>query len=628
MRFFPFSTIRPGQKDMVEAVRDACEQGKVLLVHAPTGIGKTAASLAPSLEYAVEHDKRVVFLTPRHTQHKIAIDTVRRINARANVNLKVVDVIGKKWLCRMEGIEKLSSAEFNEYCRALKRNEACPFYNNTWNRRSGGLTKKAEAMIKSVRRDVLYAEEVYELCDDLCPYEILMQAARNANLLIGDYYHIFHERIRKSFLGRSNTKLEDVVLVVDEAHNLPARIRELMSSSTSLLAMKRAEREAEVFGYDDLAEIIATIRTHVKKKLKEKLEKSGTPQLYVGRSLLLDAAENSGADLEELLDYMEEVADEVREEKKRSYVGGFASFLRRWKDEAPIYCRIAEKKLTRKGRTNYVLTLHCLDPAPIASEVFKEAHATILMSGTLLPLEMYADVLGATELDAVRLKLRSHFPRSNKLEIVVDDVTTQYNRREERNFEKIAKYIISVVNATPDNVCVFFPSYELRDTIARMVELSLEKKVLLEKQGMSKSRKAQLFHEFVSAAEQGGACLLGVMGGSFDQGVDFPNNVVKCVIVVGLPLEKPDLLTEAMINYYDAKFGKGWDYAYTYPAVIKAQQAAGRAIRSEKDKAVVVYMDKRYLWANYRKCFPAETRFIVSRNPAELIKRFFSDSKK
>jgi DNA excision repair protein ERCC-2 len=99
-------------------------------------------------------------------------------------------------------------------------------------------------------------------------------------------------------------------------------------------------------------------------------------------------------------------------------------------------------------------------------------------------------------------------------------------------------------------------------------------------------------------------------------------------VIVGLPLEKPDLVTEAMINYYEARFRRGWDYAYIYPAVIKAQQAAGRAIRSEKDRAVIVYMDKRYLWANYRKCFPPETRFVVCNEPSNMIKRFFSTNSK
>ncbi len=625
MRFFPFSMVRPGQKEMVEAVEETCKAGGVLLVHAPTGIGKTAGALAPALEYAVEHDKVVVFLTPRHTQHKVAIDTVRRINNRAGVHLKVVDIIGKKWLCKMEGIDTLSSSEFNEYCRALKKNESCPYYNSTWDGK-GGLSKKAESILKSVKRDVLYAEDVHAICDDLCPYEIIMQATRDANLLIGDYYHIFHESVRKSFLGRANKKLEDTIVVVDEAHNLPSRIRELMSTSTSILAIKKAEREAEAFGYDDLAEMLGLIRKKVAERLKDKFKSDGITQAYIGRSMLIDAVEESGTGMDEMLDYMEEVADEVREEKKRSYIGGFASFLRRWMEEKTIYCRIAERTKTKKGNVNYRLLLYCMDPSPLASEVFKEAHATILMSGTLLPLDMYADVLGVSESKARKLKLKSHFPRNNRLEIVVDDVTTQYSKRDEKNFEKIARYLVSIINMSPDNVCVFFPSYELRDIMAEMITISVQKEVLMETQGMSKSKKAELFSRFVRAVEHEGACLLGVIGGSFDQGVDFPNNIVKCVVIVGLPLEKPDLLTEAMINYYEAKFGRGWDYAYIYPAIVKAQQAAGRAIRSERDRAVIVYMDRRYLWASYRKCFPSETRFVVSRTPAELIKRFFNQS--
>ncbi len=624
MELFPFSSVRPGQDKMMNGVKDAVENGKVLLVHAPTGIGKTAASLAPSLEYAIRNDKVVVFLTPRHTQHKIVVETVKRMNKRANLNFRVVDIIGKKWLCKMENIDFLSSAEFNEYCRAMRKDEACPFYNNTW-RKAGGLTKKAESLIKRMKSEVLNAEEVREACDDLCPYEIMMQLAKNAHVIIGDYFHLFNPSIRKMFLGRCGLKLEDVVLIVDEAHNLPSRIRELMSSSLSTLQLKRAEREAEFFGYDDIAEFFVRFGKEIKKNVKERLEKRATPEIFINKEALLNVLKEETEDFDAFLDELEEVADEVREEKKKSYIGGFVSFMRSWVEEGKEFTRIVRMKTTKSGRKVYVFYRYCLDPSAASKELLDGVHAAVLMSGTLVPLEMYRDLLGVERERTSLVKLRSYFPRQNRMEVVVDNVTTQYTKRDENNLTLISKHLIKIINSSPANVCVFFPSYELRDRIMSMVEISLEKELIVEKQGMSKSEKAILFERFVSAAANGGACLFGVIGGSFDQGVDFPNNIVKCVVIVGLPLEKPDLLTEAMINYYEAKFKRGWDYAYIYPAIIKAQQAAGRAIRSEKDRAVIIYMDKRYLWANYRKCFPPETKFIVSNTPDELIRKFFGD---
>ncbi len=623
MEFFPFSTIRPGQDRMIDAVRISAEEGRVLLVHAPTGIGKTAASLAPYLEYAVKNDKVVVFLTPRHTQHRMVVETVRRICKKTGFGLKVIDIIGKKWLCKVESIEFLSSAEFNEYCRVMRKDEVCGFYNNTW-KKAGGLSGKAESLIKKLRFQPLNAEEIKEACENLCPYEVVMQLAKEANVIVGDYFHLFNTGIRNAFLGRCNLKPSDVLLIVDEAHNLPGRIRGLMSHSISTHHLKRAEKEAESFGYGEIAEFFRHIRKRLKREIQERMKKKATPELFVNKKLLLGIMNTLGYDHESFLDELEEVADEVREERKRSYVGSFVTFLKAWVEEGKEFVRIAKVRTTRGGRKEYYLHRYCLDPSAGAKELFDEVHSSVLMSGTLLPLEMYRDLLGIDEKRAILLKLGSYFPTSNKLELVVHDVTTQYTKRDEINFTRISRHLITIINKAPPNVCVFFPSYELRDRILSMIEMSLEKEILIEKQGMSKTEKSSMLQAFLDAVNKRGACLLGVIGGSFDQGIDFPNNTVKCVVIVGLPLEKPDLLTEAMINYYEAKFRRGWDYAYIYPAVIKAQQAAGRAIRSEKDRAVIIYMDKRYLWANYRKCFPPETRLIPSKQPAHVLREFFA----
>jgi len=149
-----------------------------------------------------------------------------------------------------------------------------------------------------------------------------------------------------------------------------------------------------------------------------------------------------------------------------------------------------------------------------------------------------------------------------------------------------------------------------------------KKTTILEHQRLTKEDKTEILNKFKSY-QKVGAVLLGVATGSFGEGIDLPGNLLKCVVVVGLPLQQPDLETKELISYYDKKFGKGWDYGYIFPAFNKTLQNAGRCIRSETDKGVVVFLDQRYLWPNYKRCFPPDSDIKVTRHYKEMIDEFF-----
>ncbi len=612
---FPFEKVREPQKKMIEFVKKCVENKETCLIHAPTGIGKTAASISPCLEYAMQNKKKIVFLTPRHTQHRIAVETVKKINKKHNLNIKAISIIGKKWLCNIEGIDHLSSSEFNEYCRALKKGEQCVFYHNTWNK-EGKLTKCAEEILSRIGKDVFYPEEIKSMCDDVCPYEIIMKSAKSAGVIIADYFHIFHPKIREMFLNRCNIKLEDLIIIVDEAHNLPSRIRELMNVTLSNYQINMAIREAEMFANDEIIGILQDLKETIEKFSKEVLKTK--EEWFFEKDVLVETISRS-FDYVEFYETLQEIGDEVREEKKRSYLGSLGNFLEEWLREDKDFVRIIKKT----GKFIKIFK-YCLDPSEYINEVKKNSHSLILMSGTLKPLDIYSYITGLT--DAKMLELESTFPKENRVDIIIGDVTTQYTLRNREMFVKIAKYLIRIINTAPENVCVFFPSYEIKENIEKLIRFGVMKNIFSEKQNMSKEERGKLFSDFVKQTINGNV-LLGVIGGSFDQGIDFPNNVVKTVIVVGLPLDKPDLLTEAMIKHYERKFGKGWEYAYIYPAMIKVQQAAGRGIRSEKDKAVIIYMDKRYLWKNYRK-YIDKNKVIITNSPEKIIKNFFKSFSK
>jgi DNA excision repair protein ERCC-2 len=242
------------------------------------------------------------------------------------------------------------------------------------------------------------------------------------------------------------------------------------------------------------------------------------------------------------------------------------------------------------------------------------------MSGTLLPTSMYKELLGVEKCQEVVFK--DPFPKGNRLNLIVPKTTTKFTSRSEDQFKDIAKALSEMVNIIPGNIAVFFPSYYLRDMVKKHFDSLSEKTVFSENPELTKEGKQELLDAFKGYKDIG-AVLLAAASGSFGEGIDLPGDLLKAVIVVGLPLNTPDLETKELINYFDKKFKKGWDYGYLFPAFNKTLQNAGRCIRSETDKGVIIFLDERYAWPNYKRCFPEDWDLVISTDYKEKIKGFF-----
>ncbi|MEM7816301.1 MAG: ATP-dependent DNA helicase [Candidatus Aenigmatarchaeota archaeon] len=608
---FPFERIREGQKELIEDVENCINNGINLIANAPSGIGKTAATLAPSLEYALYNNKTVFFLTPKHSQHKIVIDTIRRIGKKFNVNIVAIDIIGKKWLCQISGVDFLTTQDFNEYCATMKKNERCVFYNNT--RERGEISDKASEIIENIlNSQPLHAEELKSVCKTLCPYEIALEVAKRANLIVCDYYHIF-SWIREKLLARMKKYIEDAIIIVDEAHNLPDRIRNIMSAKLTTRTIVNAKKEAKRFGFLEMEEKISEIEKIIINLAKRREEN----EFFIEKEDLKKEIELID-NYYKIIEDFEIAANEVREERKRSYIGSISRFLDMWEGSDEGYVRILKKEIEEKKEKisiNYV----CLDPRAVSKDILL-AHSVILISGTLTPMHMYRDLLGFEE-NTICKSYKSCFSPENRLNIIIPDVTTEFKKRNEENLKKIANYIVEISSIVDGNLAAFFPSYELRDKIYYLLRENLtNKEIFLEVQNSNKEEKIKLFNDFIKSSN---GILLGTQAGSFSEGVDFFGGVLKCVIIVGLSLSQPNLETKALIEYYDKKFGKGREYGYIYPAIHRALQSAGRCIRKESDYGVAIFMDKRFLWKNYRLAFPSEIEFKITTKPQTLIEDFF-----
>lgn len=609
---FPFSEVREGQDQLVRDVEEAVNEGGNLVAHAPSGLGKTAAALCPSLAHSLEKGKTVFFLTPKHSQHKIAVETVKKIMDANSIEISVADIIGKRWLCSAEGIQNLSSQDFQNYCKTMKEEERCSYYNNTF-KDGGGLSKKAEKKLGEIEGEALHAEQVKKKTDSLCAYEILINHAKQADLIIGDYFHVFHPGVRKAFLGKAGKKLEESILVVDEAHNLPSRTRNLLSRKLSTYQISRAQKEANEFGYLEERRILEELE-NVLSRLGKEME-SGEEKIT--KEDLKDRVEKIEG-YETLMERMERVARDVYEEKDRSYCSSVRDFLEAWLGKERGFVRFMRKNRSKSGNLYYTCLYKCLDPQLSTQEPLQSAHSSILMSATLTPMQMYSNLLGLEVGKTNHNTYTSPFPRENKMYLVVDSITTKYKERDENQFKKIGWILSKSLERVPGNASAFFPSYELRDEVKNFIDT--EKKVLLEKRNLTKEDKSNLLDHL---SKRDNCFLLGISGASFAEGVDFPEGSMDAVFVVGLPLKEPDLEARALIDFYEYKFGRGWDYAYIYPAMKKALQAAGRCIRTKRDRGVMAFMDKRYLWSNYRKVFPPEVKLERTKSPWKKMSKFF-----
>ncbi|MCF7861969.1 ATP-dependent DNA helicase [Candidatus Woesearchaeota archaeon] len=611
---FPHENVRPIQKDMLSLVSKAIEKKKHVIMHAPTGIGKTAATIAPALEYALENDKTVFFLTSRHTQHEIVLDTLKQIQDKCGEKVIVADIIGKRWLCPQFGGAKISSGDFIEFCKSQREKDLCSYYTNTTSKNK--LTVEGQAALDKVRESIHGAEGVIKICENykVCPYEVLMKLANSADVVIADYYYIFNPVIQENFFSRSSGRLEDSIIIVDEGHNLPVRIRELLSTKLSSFIISRAIKEAGKYSNDGISEYITKVEMVLKNMSRdvkyEKLVSTGDFVNLIKRDY----------DYEQMAAALEFAADDVREQQRSSFIGSISSFMSEWPSEDEGFIRIIESRMI-KGEQNITLSRRCLDPAIISADIIKKSHTTILMSGTLSPMSMYKDVLGFPD-GTFMESFDSPFPKKNRMTMVIPKTTTKYSARNEKQYQEIATIVSDISNSVPGNSAVFFPSYRLLTDIAHYYNTLSKKTTFTEAMGMDKNEKKQMLEQFKKYKDSG-AVLLGVASANFAEGIDLPGDFLKCVVIVGLPLQPPNLETKELIRYYDNRFSNGWDYGYVLPAITKSMQAAGRCIRTETDKGMIIFLDQRYTWPNYFKCFPSDWDIKITVDFQKEISKFY-----
>ncbi|HLG24912.1 MAG TPA: ATP-dependent DNA helicase [Candidatus Nanoarchaeia archaeon] len=612
--YFPYSEIRNIQKDMVSDIYNALKNKKSIILHAPTGIGKTAAALAPAVHHAMKNKLTVFFLTSRQTQHKIVVETLRQIKKKFGIPLVCADIIGKRNMCLQSSVEVMQAGSFHDYCKSLREENKCEFYINA-RKPSGQPTLEAKKSVEEL--NLVGPSHVQDFIEEgkkcsLCPYELATISASGANVIIADYYYIFNAPIRNSFFSKIQKNLENSILIVDEAHNLPTRVRDLLTQKTSSLVIEFAKKEARKFGYIEAEKNLDIVENALFEASKD-IENEST----ISKNLLIDLV-NKNKNYESIISELGFFGEDIQRQQKKSFILSVAKFLDAWQGPDIGFGRILSKEYGNKLKVS--LSYRCLDPSISIREITQKCQSSIMMSGTLTPTSMYKDILGFDS-SVIEKEYKSPFPKKNRLNLVVPLTTTRFSERNNRQYSQIAKVCSEVCNLANGSSAVFFPSYDLLLNVYEYMKDECKKPIFSEKQKSTKEEKENLIESF-KKHQLGGAVLLGISTGSFGEGIDMPG-VLKSVIVVGLPLQKPDAEAKLMIEYYDDKFGKGLEYGYIMPAITKCLQNAGRCIRSESDKGAIIFLDERYAQGSYYNCFPDDWDVEVEVDYESTLKEFF-----
>ena len=597
---FPFPSFRRGQREMAVAVFRAIKEGRRLLVQAPTGVGKTAAVLFPALKALAEgRATRLFYLTARTTGRRAAEESLERMRA-AGLKLTSVSLTAKEKICPQE--------------KPACDPELCP-------RAKGHFDRLGKALEEAQPLPAWTGEAIETLARTfrVCPFELSLELANEADCIIGDYNYAFDPRVylRRFFEPDPLRPEERYVFLVDEAHHLVGRAREMFSARLSkqpFLDLRRAIKTDLPPLYRAAGKINSFFLT-LRRRCQE--EGGAIQEQEDPRGLYPFLEEFAGLAEERLFGGP---PAPFSEELKELYFA-VSGFLRVAKEYGPGYATLLE---TRGREVN--LRLFCLDPAARLDQALKRAGAAVFFSATLSPLEYQARLLGCPE-EPPGLCLSSPFPRRNLKVLLADNISTFYTDRERTKLD-LARALAGLVRARPGNYILFFPSYAYLEMVRPGLEGELEgTEIIAQSPGMSEPER-EIFLARFRTDNQETLVGLAVMGGIFGEGIDLRGDRLAGVAVVGVGLPSPSPERELIKDHFQELLGAGFEYAYLYPGFNRVLQAAGRVIRTETDRGVVLLIDRRLKRPAYRRLFPDHWRPVRVPGSAGLeaaLARFWED---
>ena len=573
---FPFEAYRPGQRKLAGAVYRTIEAAGSLFAVAPTGTGKTISTLFPAVKAMGEGTaEKVFYLTAKTLTGKAAADAVLKMSERG-MRAKTVSLTAKDKICFLE----------TRVCDP----EHCKYANGHFDRVNDALFDILNS------RDTMTADVILEFAEKhtVCPFELALDVSSHCDIIICDYNYLFDPQV---YLKRFFTDGGDYVFLVDEAHNLVDRSREMYSASLNKSGFSDAKKKIGK-SYRKLRKVLTDINSLLLEKRRELEDSDNTLAVQQARySAFCDLADIFIVEFAKWLSENRQPDDGLLE----FYFNALAfSKMDELYDEH--YVTVIEAV---RG-SDLSVKLFCVDPSSLLRARAQMGQAIVFFSATLSPLEYLMSVLGGDEA-AKSLTLESPFPHENLALIVADTISTKYKDRQ-KTLADISKMIYETVSRKSGNYICYFPSYAYMEDVYTLFS-ETHPKVCTKKQlrAMSEADRA----EFLSVFQAGtGETLLGfcVMGGIFAEGIDLEGDRLIGTIIVGVGLPQINTELDIVRDYYGRR---GYDFAYLFPGMNKVLQAAGRVIRSETDVGVVHLIDERFGTYRYEALFPSHWRHRI-----------------
>lgn len=571
---FPFP-YREGQRDLVASVYRTILRKKKLFIQAPTGVGKTMATVFPAVRAMGEGlGEKIFYLTAKTITRTVAEQAFSLLKEKGLL-YKTITLTAKEKICFCE------EAECNP--------DACPYA-------KGHFDRVNDAVFDLITHSGDWSREVLEEQAKkhmVCPFEMSLDVSNWADAVICDYNYAFDPQAHlKRFFSESGKG--EYLFLIDEAHNLVERGREMYSASLYK---------------EDLLEVRKLVKAE-DPKLAKGLSECNQQFLELKRECehyqILKSVSHIALKLMNVLSKLEDYLEECKDAEKKKRVLDFYFAVRSFLNIHDIMDEnyVIFSEMMEDGR--FQIKLFCVNPAVNLQNYLEQGNSTIFFSATLLPVHYYKKLL-SVEKDDYAVYAHSSFPQENKFLFIGTDVSTRYTRRGESTYQRFARYIAVMAEQKKGNYMAFFPSYRFLEEVHTCFLECVDHEVdsICQVSYMDEEQREEFLEEFEREREKSLVAFC-VMGGIFSEGIDLTEDKLIGAVIAGTGLPQVCTEREILKQYFNAADMDGFDYAYLYPGMNKVLQSAGRVIRTESDRGVILLLDDRFREMRYREVFPRE----------------------
>lgn len=581
---FPFSKFRQGQRDLAKYTYAMAKKRGRLFAEAPTGIGKTISTLFPFIKALKDDDNSKIFYLTAKTSGRESAHQAVKLLKENGLSLSDIMITAKDKIC---------------FCKGQACNpEECPYAKGYYNK------------IQTVLRYAILNYDDFDLQtitqlayeNQICPFEFELDLSLFMDVIICDYNYLFDPiSYMKRYFDEDTSSF---LVLVDEAHNLVDRSRDMYSASLSYKQFLEARKS------------VCHSKLHQLKLAMSKMNKMFKEYLVNpkdGNYILDEFYEYTYKTISSFITSMQDINKNENKEMSKELlefyleVNRFSKILEFYNDHFICYYEIHDDDL--------ILHVSCLDASSFLYSSLRRLRGSVLFSATLSPIEYYVDMLGGKKEDA-QLILPSPFPVDNLKIIIAPKVSIRYKNRD-ASYQQVADYIKAFVKNKVGNYFIFLPSYEYLTNLMPYIDME-DVDVYEQDRGMSDEDKEAFLTNFKPHPER---TTLGfvIVGGAFGEGIDLVSDRLIGAVIVGIGMPKINFVSDQIMKYYDSKEQSGYNYAYLNPGMNKVMQALGRVIRSETDRGAVLLIDERYLTNDYRDLFKSEWhKYEVAFSPKEV----------